>query len=198
MELAARMPLPSPQDIVPGPRAPVKRQRYADRCSARAPAAKLPRTEAERDAAAVRCVLREEQPQHPPALPQQHPPAAAAAREPGPGPSSEQYIRGTRLVVGGWFQACRGCSEPTAHTQPIGGRTVPFCPRCQAKFGQMTRGDAPPHAAADPAVEPLCYWLPRLLRPMPRVEEPARAKFCAALVLRQDDMWRDLVEQSGG
>jgi len=47
------------------------------------------------------------------------------------GPVAEKYIKGTRLIVGGWFQACRGCNEPTAHTSIIGApcRDVPLCPR---------------------------------------------------------------------
>jgi hypothetical protein len=41
----------------------------------------------------------------------------------------DKYIKGTRLIIGGWFQACRGCNEPTAHASPIGDRDVPLCQR---------------------------------------------------------------------
>ena len=125
-----------------------------------------------------------------------------AEAEEGPQQQQQQqqqrYIKGTRLIVGGWFQACRGCNEPTAHARAIGGREVPFCPRCGGKFEAMASGAYPPRAAADAAVEPLSYWLPRLLAPMPRVDGAARRRFCDQLVLRQDDAWRALVAASGG
>lgn len=44
----------------------------------------------------------------------------------------DKYIHGTRLLVNGWFQACRGCNEPTAHTAMMAAREVPVCPRCAA------------------------------------------------------------------
>lgn len=44
--------------------------------------------------------------------------------------ADDRYIKGTRLIIGGWFQACRGCNEPTAHTTIISKRDVPLCPRC--------------------------------------------------------------------
>jgi hypothetical protein len=43
--------------------------------------------------------------------------------------AGDKYIKGTRLIIGGWFQACRGCNEPTAHTNVITKRDVPLCPR---------------------------------------------------------------------
>jgi hypothetical protein len=62
----------------------------------------------------------------------------------------------------------------------------------------MVSGAYPPTAGAtDPAVEPLCYWLPRLLGSLPRVLAPeARRAFCDRLVLRQDDAWRALIAAS--
>jgi hypothetical protein len=62
----------------------------------------------------------------------------------------------------------------------------------------MVSGAYPPSlGAVDPAVEPLCYWLPRLLGAVPRVLAPeARRAFCDRLVLRQDDAWRALIASS--
>jgi hypothetical protein len=45
-------------------------------------------------------------------------------------------------------------------------------------------------------VEPLHYWLPRLLAPVPRLSEQQRREFCDMLVLRQDDAWLQLIQMS--
>ncbi|KAF6264829.1 hypothetical protein COO60DRAFT_1624161 [Scenedesmus sp. NREL 46B-D3] len=113
------------------------------------------------------------------------------------GPVNDKYIKGTRLVVGGWFQACRGCNEPTAHSAYINKREVPLCPRCQGKYMAMVTGSHPPSSGVpDPAVEPLHYWLPRLLAPVPRLSPEQRREFCDMLVLRQDDAWLQLINMS--
>lgn len=92
---------------------------------------------------------------------------------------------------------CRGCNEPTAHTACISKRQVPLCPRCQGKYTAMVTGSYPPNTGAvDPAVEPLHYWLPRLLAPVARLPEPQRRDFCDMLVLRQDDAWLHLIQNS--
>ncbi|GBF96881.1 hypothetical protein Rsub_09886 [Raphidocelis subcapitata] len=134
-----------------------------------------------------------------------------AAEAPGPGGAdgpdagccdaggavADEYIKGTRLRIGGWFQACRGCSEPTAHTFGITGRDVPLCPRCQTKYSGMVSGEYPRNVGAvDGRIEPLCYWLPRMLGSMPRMADSARREFCDQLVLRQDDAWRALIRSS--
>lgn len=113
------------------------------------------------------------------------------------GPVNDKYIKGTRLVIGGWFQACRGCNEPTAHSAYISKREVPLCPRCQGKYMAMVTGSCPPSSSVpDPNVEPLHYWLPRLLAPLPRLSEQQRREFCDMLVLRQDDAWLQLISMS--
>lgn len=54
-----------------------------------------------------------------------------------------RYIKGTRLTVNGWFQACRGCNNPTARTAAIRGAAVPMCSRCSEKFVSMCVGEVP-------------------------------------------------------
>jgi hypothetical protein len=57
----------------------------------------------------------------------------------------------------------------------------------------MVSGQYPEQpGTVDPAVEPLCYWLPRMLAPMPPLAPDARRTFCSMLVLRQDDAWNQL------
>lgn len=71
------------------------------------------------------------------------------------------------------------------------------CNRCQGKYVAMVTGCAPPTSSiVDPAVEPLHYWLPRLLAPVPRLREEQRREFCDMLVLRQDDAWLQLISMS--
>jgi len=60
----------------------------------------------------------------------------------------------------------------------------------------MVSGDYPANVEVDPAVEPLCYHLPRLLGSIPRITAEARREFCDKLVLRQDDAWLALIRQS--
>ncbi|KAF8065763.1 hypothetical protein HT031_002823 [Scenedesmus sp. PABB004] len=135
---------------------------------------------------------------------QQAAPARHAAGGEAEGPVNDKYIKGTRLVIGGWFQACRGCNEPTAHAAVIGKREVPLCPRCQGKYDAMVGGCRPPSsagaadagAAPDDAHEPLHFWLPRLLPPLPRLSAAQRRDFCDMLVLRQDDAWLQLINMS--
>eukprot|EP00879_Flechtneria_rotunda_P009227 GHRR01009660.1.p1 GENE.GHRR01009660.1~~GHRR01009660.1.p1 ORF type:complete len:188 (+),score=59.06 GHRR01009660.1:595-1158(+) len=111
--------------------------------------------------------------------------------------ADDKYIKGTRLVVGGWFQACRGCNEPTAHSAAISKREVPLCPRCQDKYMAMVTGCYPPSSAVKSgAIEPLHYWLPRLLAPVPRLTPEQRRDFCDTLVLCQDDAWLQLINMS--
>lgn len=40
-----------------------------------------------------------------------------------------RYIKGTRLPIDGWLQACRGCNEITGRTVTIQDREVHLCPR---------------------------------------------------------------------
>lgn len=61
----------------------------------------------------------------------------------------------------------------------------------------MVKGDYPVNAeVVDEHVEPLCYWLPRMLAPMPHMSCEARKDFCDLLVLRQDDAWLALIRVS--
>jgi hypothetical protein len=91
----------------------------------------------------------------------------------------------------------RGCNEPTAHASIIGARDVPLCPRCQAKYNGMVSGEYPQNVGSvDASVEPLSYWLPRVLGSMPRMAPAARREFCDRLVLRQDDAWLALIRSS--
>jgi hypothetical protein len=61
----------------------------------------------------------------------------------------------------------------------------------------MVSGQYPPNVGAvDTRVEPLAYWLPRMLGSMPRMEAQARRDFCDQLVLRQDDAWVALINSS--
>jgi hypothetical protein len=61
----------------------------------------------------------------------------------------------------------------------------------------MVSGEYPHNVGAvDTAVEPLSYWLPRMLGSMPRMEPDARRNFCDQLVLRQDDAWLALIKNS--
>jgi hypothetical protein len=61
----------------------------------------------------------------------------------------------------------------------------------------MVHGCAPPSSAArDPAIEPLHYWLPRLIGPVPPLNAQQRRDFCDTLVLRQDDAWLQLINMS--
>jgi hypothetical protein len=48
----------------------------------------------------------------------------------------------------------------------------------------------------DSAIEPLHYWLPRLIGPVPLLSAPQRRDFCDTLVLRQDDAWLQLINMS--
>jgi hypothetical protein len=69
--------------------------------------------------------------------------------------------------------------------------------RCQGKYMAMVTGSLPPSSSVpDPNVEPLHYWLPRLLAPVPRLSEQQRREFCDMLVLRQDDAWLQLIQMS--
>jgi hypothetical protein len=61
----------------------------------------------------------------------------------------------------------------------------------------MTSGAYPPNVGpVDTAVEPLSYWLPRMLGSVPRMGGAARRDFCDQLVLRQDDAWLALIKSS--
>ena len=61
----------------------------------------------------------------------------------------------------------------------------------------MSGGCLPGSAAdADPKMEPLCYWLPRLLAPMPPLSVAQRVQVCEQIMLRQDDAWAALVKAS--
>jgi hypothetical protein len=61
----------------------------------------------------------------------------------------------------------------------------------------MVSGEYPRNVGAVNArIEPLCYWLPRMLGSMPRMADAARRDFCDQLVLRQDDAWKALIRSS--
>lgn len=61
----------------------------------------------------------------------------------------------------------------------------------------MVHGCAPPgNVMPDPSIEPLHYWLPRLIGPVPPLSAQQRRDFCDALVLRQDDAWLQLIKVS--
>lgn len=61
----------------------------------------------------------------------------------------------------------------------------------------MASGAYPPNTPADAlSIEPLCFWVPRLLSPMPPMSNSQRESFCDALLLKQDDAWQTLIEQS--
>lgn len=120
--------------------------------------------------------------------------ATAKTDEP---PVCDKYIKGTRLVVDGWFQACRGCNTPTVHSSNIQGRDVPLCPRCRSTFISMSTGRAPPHCVSAPTeVEPLCLWLPNVFPTNTRVADDYRKKVCEGLLLKQDDAWKELISSS--
>lgn len=69
--------------------------------------------------------------------------------------------------------------------------------RCQTKYLNMVSGCYPPSLARpDPCVEPLHYWLPRVLGPVPPLTPQQRRDFCDTLVLRQDDCWLQLIQNS--
>lgn len=69
--------------------------------------------------------------------------------------------------------------------------------RCQDKYLAMINGCYPPSSVMpDPCVEPLHYWLPRVLGPVPPLSAQQRRDFCDSLVLRQDDAWLHLIKTS--
>jgi hypothetical protein len=61
----------------------------------------------------------------------------------------------------------------------------------------MVTGCYPPNSAVTNGnIEPLHFWLPRLLPPAPRLTADQRREFCDMLVLRQDDAWLQLIMMS--
>lgn len=69
--------------------------------------------------------------------------------------------------------------------------------RCQGKYMSMITGCYPPSLGLrDPSIEPLHYWLPRVLGPVPPLTPQQRRDFCDSLVLRQDDAWLQLIQIS--
>lgn len=87
-----------------------------------------------------------------------------------------------------WFHIPPACAfRPPFPTPPL--------PSCQQKYMSMVSGEYPPNVGAvDTTIEPLSYWLPRMLGSMPRMEAQARREFCDKLVLRQDDAWLALIK----
>lgn len=69
--------------------------------------------------------------------------------------------------------------------------------RCQGKYLNMINGCYPPSLVMpDPCIEPLHYWLPRVLGPVPPLSVAQRRDLCDSLVLRQDDAWLQLIQIS--
>jgi hypothetical protein len=61
----------------------------------------------------------------------------------------------------------------------------------------MVRGQYPTSAEeADPSIEPLAYWLPRMVGPMPPLPAAQRRQICEHIILKQDDAWTALVHAS--
>jgi hypothetical protein len=61
----------------------------------------------------------------------------------------------------------------------------------------MINGCYPPSLVMpDPCIEPLHYWLPRVLGPVAPLSLQQRRDFCDSLVLRQDDCWLQLIQMS--
>jgi len=92
-----------------------------------------------------------------------------------------------------------GTKPPQAHflIQPSSPLETLPPRRCQQKYEGMISGAYPTNiGAVDTQIEPLSYWLPRMLGSMPRMQPDARKEFCDQLVLRQDDAWLALIRSS--
>ncbi len=46
------------------------------------------------------------------------------------------------------------------------------------------------------ALEPLCFWVPRLVPPQLPMTAPQRKALCASLLVQQDDAWQAVIARS--
>lgn len=108
-----------------------------------------------------------------------------------------RYFHRTRLPVEGWLVPCRECKVPTVHTVMIASTEHYMCPRCQATFESMKRGEYPIFATiiseklSCVPIEPLALWLqPGYLPAHKFTTEENRRLWVESLYLRYTPMRR--------